>query len=57
MITLSIGTILLISNSAKVIAQGNEIPVAIIKESPNKANKAFNPDILNIKRWAKSKVD
>jgi hypothetical protein len=46
---LSIGTVLLINNSAKVSAQNNEISVTIIKDAPNKANKAFNPDIVNIK--------
>ena len=55
LVTLSIGTVLLINNSAKVIAQGNEITVTIIKDAPNKANKAFNPDILNIKAGQKVK--
>ena len=54
-ITLSIGTVLLINNSAKVIAQGNEISITIIKDAPNKANKAFNPDIVNIKAGQKVK--
>jgi plastocyanin len=51
-VTLSIGTVLLINNSAKVIAQDNEISVKIIKDLPNKAKKAkkaFNPDIISIK--------
>jgi plastocyanin len=57
-VTLSIGTVLPINNSAKVIAQGNEITVTIIKDAPNKANKAnkaFNPEILNIKAGQKVK--
>jgi plastocyanin len=55
LVTISIGTVLLINNSAKVIAQGNEITVTIIKDAPNKANKAFNPNILNIKAGQKVK--
>jgi hypothetical protein len=41
MVTLSIGIVLLINNSAKVIAQGNEITLTIIKDLPNKAKKAL----------------
>ena len=55
MVTLSIGIVLLINNSAKVISQGNEITLTIIKDAPNKAKKAFNPDILNIKAGQKVK--
>jgi plastocyanin len=55
MVTLSIGIVLLLNNSAKVIAQGNEITLTIIKDLPNKAKKAFNLDILNIKAGQKVK--
>ena len=39
MIMLSIGTVLLINNAAKVIAQGNEITLTIIKDGSNKQIK------------------
>lgn len=55
MVTLSIGIVLLINNSAKVISQGNEITLTIIKGTSNKAKKAFNQDILNIKAGQKVK--
>ena len=54
-VTLAIGTVLLISNSAKVIAQGNEITVTIIKDAPNNADKAFNLNVINVKVGQKVK--